>query len=333
MDARLISPTGDTLFSSQNVNGDSNPITLLEAGTYELVIDGGSNNAIGDFSFQMLDVAEAIALTANEEQMGARESNEVTLFTYEGTAGERILLNRLEDNSNQTFRVYNSANEQISVDGFNNTFSLETTGTYLVSVRQPTNSSEDYNFELLLPQTNITPLNVGELVNGNIASPGNQEAYTFTGSVGQKVVFDGLSSDDISMDARLISPTGDTIFSSQNVNGDSNPITLLEAGNYELVIDGGFNNAIGDFSFQMLDVADAIALTANEEQMGAREFNEVTLFTYEGTAGERILFNRLGNISNQDFTVYNSANQEIFDTVNDTFNLETTGTYLVSVNP
>ncbi|EHJ10225.1 hypothetical protein CWATWH0003_5022t6, partial [Crocosphaera watsonii WH 0003] len=327
MSASFISPSGDTLFSSQNVNGDSNPITLLEAGNYELVIDGGFNNAIGDFSFQMLDVADAIALTANEEQMGAREFNEVTLFTYEGTAGERILFNRLGNISNQDFTVYNSANQEI-FDTVNDTFNLETTGTYLVSVNPFNNSAEEYNFELLLPQTNITPLNIGEVVNGNIASPGNQEVYTFTGSVGQKVVFDGLSSDDINMNARLISPTGNTLLNSQNVNGDSNPITLLEAGTYELTINGGFNNATGDFSFQMLDVADATEITINEEEIGTLEGSSSLLFTFEGTAGERIFFNDLDDDFSESLTIYNAVNNFVASGLNSSFTPETSGTYL-----
>ncbi|WP_048322533.1 Ig-like domain-containing protein, partial [Crocosphaera watsonii] len=333
LDARLISPSGIQLFSRQNLDGDREPITLIEEGTYELIVDGGFGDATGDFSFQILDAQEAIYLTTNVEQTGNLEDNEITLFTFEGTAGERIFLNNIDADFGETFSIYDSGNNRVFSSSSSGILTLENTGTYLLTLNTSFSSLfNDYNFELLVTETNTNTLNIGEIVEGNIESPGNREVYTFTGSVGQRVVFDGLDRDG-SMSASFISPSGDTLFSFQNVNEDSNPITLLEAGTYELVIDGGFNNSIGDFSFQMLDVAEAIALTANEQQMGARESNELTLFTYEGTAGERILLNELEDSSNETFRVYNSANEQIsMDGFNDTFSLETTGTYLVSVN-
>ena len=66
-------------------------------------------------------------------------------------------------------------------------------GTYVVMVvGYSSTAAAPYSFRATAPPSNTSPLTLGETVNGNIAAPGQQNSYTFTGSAGQRLYFDSL---------------------------------------------------------------------------------------------------------------------------------------------
>ncbi|MDJ0844779.1 MAG: hypothetical protein QNJ08_11135 [Crocosphaera sp.] len=330
IDARLINPSGVNVFSNQNLGSDRHPITLTEAGTYQLIVNDRFNNTTGNFSFQLLDADIATPLTVATPTMGTIDGNSQSLFTFEGEAGQRIVFDNLDDDFSQFLRLYDSANQQTFVN-FNQPLILNSTDSYLVVLgnNNGNNTSEDYHFQVATPQTATEMLTFGEVVDGTLDSPGSEVIYTFDGSVGQRILFDGMSGDNFNIDARLVSPRGVNIFSNQNVNSDRHPITLTEAGTYQLIVDAD-NNATGNFSFQLLDDQSATELTANSPQMGTLEANGQSLFTFEGTAGQRVSFDNLDDDFSQYLTLYDSTNRRIFVSLNESITLDTTGTYLVT---
>ncbi|MDJ0843884.1 MAG: hypothetical protein QNJ08_06555 [Crocosphaera sp.] len=263
--------------------------------------------------------------------MGLLETNAQTLFTFEGTEGQEIVFNNLDDNFNQSVRLYNSANQSIS-SGFNRAITLDNTETYLATITNNNNAPEDFNFEVLLPKTTTEIINIGELVSDTIEVPGDDFIYTFDGNIDQRILFDGISDDTRNIDARLVSPSGVTLFSNQDVYRDRVPITLSEQGPYQIIVDGGITTT-GDFSFQLLDAEIATPLTVNTPEMGTIDANSQTLFTFEGEAGQQIFFRNLDDDLSQFVLLYNSANQLVsrssgFNTVT---TLNSTETYLVSL--
>ena len=333
----LISPSGQTLYSFQNVGSDRAPLTLTEAGTYQLEIDG-SGATTGDYSFRLLDGADATKLTLDTETTGTlAESNTTNLYTFDAEAGQRFNLDELSDpDSDVSYFIYDSANQSIVGTSSDLEFTIDDAGTYLLAARGSSTEAADYSFSfnLLTPETTTQELALGNVVSSNISESGEEDIYTFEGTVGQTVYFDGISSDSSVIYSRLISPSGQNVFNSNfhRVDSDRTPVTLTEAGTYQLEIDGN-RETTGDYSFRLLDVADATALTPDTETTGTLAVsNTSNLFTFDAQAGERFYFDELSDPDNDvSYTIYNSANQSITGTSSDVeFTIDNAGTYLLA---
>ena len=75
-------------------------------------------------------------------------------------------------------------------------------------------------------------LTIGETVEGSIDNVGDSIVYSFDGTVGQKLIYDGISGNS-AIDTRLISPSGENVFDfytktwdNLDVSDDLNPVTL-----------------------------------------------------------------------------------------------------------
>ena len=58
----------------------------------------------------------------------------------------------------------------------------------------PNYSSATYSFEAFQNVNPTATLTLGTEVTGTIANPGDEATYTFTGTAGQRLYFDGLAS-------------------------------------------------------------------------------------------------------------------------------------------
>ena len=65
----------------------------------------------------------------------------------------------------------------------------------------------------------VTSLTLGETITGSIVATGENEVYTFEGTAGQRLYFDGILAES-NIDARLVSPSGEELFRFQNTNSD-----------------------------------------------------------------------------------------------------------------
>lgn len=122
-----------------------------------------------------------------------------------------------------------------------------------------------------------------------IAEPGEQDVYTFTGTVGQRLYYDALDFDFDQVYVRLVSPSGLTVHI-MDVNSDQNagPFILTEAGQYSLIV-YATADLTADYQFRLLDLAAAPGLTLGttlNNQLGQR--TETDFFQFNGTAGQRV---------------------------------------------
>ena len=121
---------------------------------------------------------------------------------------------------------------------------------------------------------------------GSVAVAGEQDDYTFTGSTGQRVFFDGLQSSP-NITARLFSPSGNTVFTTA-VNANFGPLFLPETGTYRLNIDGT-GDAVGAYGFQVYDVASMPQPDANGDIVGALDLSlESGLFRIDAAADQTL---------------------------------------------
>ena len=98
-----------------------------------------------------------------------------------------------------------------------------------------------FNFEVfdnIHPNTTWTTLGNGVTVTGaTIVNPGDSQTYTFPGTAGQRIYYDGLASASTDLDAELTDPFGNILFNTVASSRDQGPYTLTYSGTYTLTID------------------------------------------------------------------------------------------------
>src|SRR5262249_53777664 len=95
-------------------------------------------------------------------------------------------------------------------------FTLPQTGQYTILVDErdygffrELDATGAYRFAVFeVPATTHDSLTIGQPVSGTIATPGQEKAYTFTGSVGQRLALDVVSLPNFNLGLRLLRPDG-----------------------------------------------------------------------------------------------------------------------------
>src|SRR5207245_2853528 len=139
-------------------------------------------------------------------------------------------------------------------------------GTYFLVLEGRRNAgagSASYTFNVVPDAVTSTPLTLGNTVNGNISVPGESDDYTFTLAGAARLAFDSLV-DSGTIQWSLTGPAGAVLVSNRSFQGsdsfDGDPILNLAAGSYVLTADG-VNDNTGSYSFRLLNLASATAVT------------------------------------------------------------------------
>jgi hypothetical protein len=195
--AFLIGPSGQNVSGFNNgSNSDSDtssPFILTETGQYRLVIDGNTDPS-GSYSFNLIDAGAAPVLT-----LGTTITNtlipgqESDFYRFTGTAGQRLYFDGISG-SGATFRLFNPVNTNVFNVGLtgDSEFTLANTGTYIVGIQGSSATDVNYSFRLLAPTFATTALTLGTPVSSTITDLGEEDTYTFTGTVGQRIYYDAL---------------------------------------------------------------------------------------------------------------------------------------------
>jgi RHS repeat-associated protein len=134
---------------------------------------------------------------------------------------------------------------------------------------------------------------LGTEVNGSIAKPGEQDEYTFAGTVGQGLYLDSLGSSS-NLTTKLISPSGTTVFDIPATN-DRNPFFLTETGTYRILVDAS-GAVTGNYSFRLLDLGRMPTLSPNTTLTGNLSSPQaVSLYRLNATAGQKFSFSLSGD--------------------------------------
>ena len=298
-----------------NTDRDRDPFTLIESGTYRLIVDGGFNNVNGDFSFQLLSLDAVPTLELDTTITDTLNPIESEVSQFSATAGQRLYLDNISnsDRFGAAWRIYNQGNGVVGSDSIGDDFevTLPTDGTYILIADSASSDPIDYSFQVVTAETQTTELTLGEAVAGTISDPGEIDRFTFAGNAGQRLVFDGLDADS-DFDAELFSPSGDRLFRN-DTDRDSNPITLIENGTYELIIDPS-DETTGDYSFNLFDVGTETELELDTAITGVLDPGiESQVFQFTGIEGQRLYFDSLANVSGANWLLYDPANQNLFN--------------------
>jgi hypothetical protein len=314
INARLLTPSGVTLWE-RNSDADVEPFTLVDAGTYSLVIDG-NGSATGPYKFRLLDASKLAVLpldTIVSDTLSPGISAKV--YRFEGTAGQHLYLDGLGANSGGSWYLYGPNNTLIANTSIGADFeiTLPLNGTYLLAA-WGANLGGPLPFSVQVLTSDLAPgsLALGSTVSGTVSEPGEQHLYTFAGTTGQRIYYDSLDSDSEQVYSRLIAPSGVLVWDFTNQSTDAGPVTLLENGLYTLLIDGNAATT-GDFRFRILDLAAAAPLVLGGTTTGTLSPANATLaYQIGGTAGQRLKFDNLSATLNQaNWRLIGPANQNI----------------------
>ncbi|NEO47936.1 MAG: hypothetical protein F6K55_28985, partial [Moorea sp. SIO4A3] len=311
IDIRVISPSGQqVLFDDTDDN--SQPFSLQETGTYQLIVDGNGDTT-GDYSFRLLDLASVTDLTFDTTIEGTLEpGTETDLFKFIGTANQTIFIDDLGSQSGGSYILYGPGNQFVDSRslGFNDEITLPGDGEYILAIQGfSSEQTLNYSFQVVTPDNTTEPLTLGETISSTITEPGEQDTFTFSGTPGQRLYFDGLSG-NFNIDIRVISPSGQQLLF-DDTDDNSQPFSLQETGTYQLIVDGN-GDTTGDYSFRLLDLASVTDLTFDTTIEGTLEpGTETDLFKFIGTANQTLSFEDLGSQSGGSVIIYGPGNQFI----------------------
>ncbi|HLH56555.1 MAG TPA: cadherin repeat domain-containing protein [Verrucomicrobiae bacterium] len=288
----LISPSG-AILENVNAAADFGPLTLPESGTYQLIFSGNSHNT-GPIVFQLLDVASQPALSLNADQSGTVAANATQIFQLSGTAGQHLYFqSKSVSTGGGYWSLLDPENNTVGGTGFSGDFqvTLPFTGQYLVLMGAASNpitySNQVNTFSFI---TNA--LTLGTMTTGNIQVPGTQLFYTFSGTAGQRLFYDSVSSAYLSVSVSLIGPSG-VLVAEGGAFGDLGPVTLPASGTYMLVLQPS-GHTTGLVPFQLLDIAAQPILPLNADFSGTLQPYTTTIYQFAGSLGQQVYFNGKG---------------------------------------
>jgi YD repeat-containing protein len=316
----LVAPDGSSVLQDYVQSGSFANVsiaTLDLAGTYTLRVQSSSSVSVGAYDFIEADLsaAPAIALTAGS---GTAESNQTlasgtatNVYRIDGAAGQRLYFQALTQSagpSDLAWELIGPGGNAIagtyyygslgSWSGFGATLSAD--GTYYLAVTgtNATNASVTYNFEVYADVDPTAPLTFGQEISGTIQDPGDEASYTFTGSVGQALFFQGQDATSNGLSVSLTAQNGVSVQSlSTYIFTYGTTFALPFSGTYTLTVSGNGGTGSYHFTVDDLSASTAIALTADavttESNQTLASGTATNFYRIDGTAGQRLYFQAL----------------------------------------
>jgi RHS repeat-associated protein len=336
--ARLYTASGLQI-TGLNADGDSAQFILDGDGPVTVLIQPNLANP-GDFAFRIWDAAAAPALPLTTAVSGSLPGGrELQLFTLNGTAGQTLLFDSLDDDGEGVvFRLLDSGGNQplyVNANANSSIFRLTESGTYYATIEANHAGAADYHFRLLDVPAVVQPLVLDADTSGVLATGRETVVYQFTGAVGQRLVYDALDSDNDAVNVRLVEPGGDDLVF-RNSDQDTAPFTLTRAGVYYLVIEGG-TAAGADYAFRLHDAANAPELAADSVTNGTLAVpRAMQLYRLTPGAAQYFVYDGLSAspVNSASAVLFGPANQQFASvTVAGDFNHTTqfAGQYLLAV--
>jgi len=302
----LVGPKGTVVSARNFTSTDSgslggSAIYDLVAGDYTLIIDGNAD-MVGNYSFRLLDIALATALTPGTDVSGQLSpANETDLYQFDVTAGERFYFDaKSYSGSYPYWRLLDPYGQWVfGPDGFSSDkepLTLAQTGAYTLLIEgyvYDAGATNNYSFTVQKVTDEQYPLTFGNTVTGSIAHVGQRAFYNFSLAEAKQLYFDALSNSNVNWS--LVGPRG-TVVSGRNFastdsgNFGGSAIYDLVAGDYTVIIDGNAD-MVGNYSFRVLDIAQATLVTPGTPVIGQfSPANETDLYQFDVTAGDQYVF-------------------------------------------
>lgn len=337
----LVGPSGE-LARRSFTSDQYQPVLDAVPGQYRLTVDGDSD-AIGAFAFQLWDLSAATVLTPGNALSGTLSpASQSNLYRFNATAGGRYYfdLQASDGTFNSSWQLFdplgNSVFQSYLSDVDTKVLSVPGSYTLVVEGSRFDSGSPTYTINVQPVLTaQPTALTLNGIVSGRIDVTGEQKKFTFSLSERKSLYLDSLT-DSNSLNWSLIGPSGELASRTFNSSDQFQPLMDAPPGLYELTVDGN-GDAIGDFSFRLLDIASASSITPGSVVNGElNPISETNLYRFDAVAGDRFFFDVLTNEGafNARWRLFDPAGFVMFDSGLgdvDTQSLSLTGRYTIAV--
>jgi hypothetical protein len=288
------------------------PFTLLESGTFTLVIDGNGAGT-GAYGFQLLDLSSQPALPINSPVTKSLDVYATQMYQFSGTAGQHLYFAGQGGNPNGSWYLYDPNNAYVSGSGLGSDFelTLPISGSYalVLTSSSPAPGNETFQVNDFTYFTNAYTL--GTPLFDSITRPGERRFYTFQGTLGQRLIYNALTNDPPSpsiISVQMLNPQGVAEGPlGGRFSNNHGPFTLQGSGTYTIAVDGNASS-IGTFGFQLLDVSAQPVLQLNTSVTNQLGIFPMEAYQYTGTAGQHLYFRGFPNNASGVWTLYDPNN-------------------------
>jgi hypothetical protein len=280
----------------------TDPVGLtLAPGSYQFIVTDNGNQTAG-YTFRLLDLGAGTPLTlgadtpisldpADGTQAYAIAANAGDVLHLSVTGGNNVSL-RLIDSTGRVISYLPNANLGIT------TPTLALTGSYTLLIEGYIDAGSGAQGLTLRADKVVNPVTattLGAQVETVVATPGQQQVYTFTVATPRNVLIDPLGYDSrfywtlTYPDGTRVTRLFNQSLSTTNYN-DPNPMLQLGAGQYTLAI-GANQNATGTASVRIVDATAAPAITPGVPISGSlAPVGQANVFQLNGQAGDIFYF-------------------------------------------
>ncbi|MFY8200514.1 MAG: hypothetical protein ACOVLE_07585, partial [Pirellula staleyi] len=340
----MAAPNGSTVFNDALMR-DLNTTTLPASGTYTITVDGTAES-VGRFQFQLRNVPNPTTTAIAIEDMvtgGTTVPDQKQRFTFNATAGQKIFFDVQNTNIfGFNWRVDTPNGTNLFTDDQMRDFepiTMPATGKYTITVDGTDEFVGSFQFQLRnVPGPTTTQFNIGDVVDGAIAIPGQFAIYKFNGTSGQRLFFDVQNTNIFNFNWNVVTPNGATLFSDGFMR-DKDPLILPETGSYTMTIDAP-GDVVDAFHFQLINLPFVAPNPILLDQVVSGRISlpgEVDQYTFSGQAGQLVYFDvQEGSLFDLSWTLRNANGNVVFTDSffrdRPTSALPTTGTYALTID-
>ncbi len=330
----LVAPNGTTVVT-RNIEVDFTA-DITQTGQYALVFSGNGSQASVQATFRATLTTPGVVAPSGfgTTQTLSILAGQSATYQFTSPAGRVAYLDSL-NTANQNLRVElrdPSGVTLVSTNDFTDQgpITLPSAGTYSV-VLTGSSPSQTGNYKFRVLDLNSAPALTFDTLNEGTTGPFEAAAYQFTSAVGDEYVYNGVDTDFDNVLALVVLQSG--VRAAQlNADGESRIGPINEAGTSFVVLQNN-QNASPDYRFRLLETGHAPTLTLGAETTGTFPVGTETIqYQFQGTAGERVLYDGLeGDVDNVSATLLGPGNSILFS-LNADFQtaptvLTATGTY------
>jgi len=306
-----------------SIGGNRLDFQLNASGTWTIVIDDLGSSVATTYSMTLLDLSSTLTSGSDSDggpiassQILTGNTNTVSdldAYTFTGTVGDRVVFNAVPTNSNPYYTLvylyppgggtYVAASSGGRLD-----YQLLLSGTYTAVVQdQSLAHTGAFSVSLLNvtagPLTSVSDTDGGAIASGSIktgtiSGPGDLDAFTFSGTVGDHVLLADLTTGgSLNTNVSLYPPGGGpsiTVTSADRVDA-----TLTSTGTWTIVLEDYTDTAPGSYSLSLMDLSSTLtsgsdpdggAIASNQTLSGTTSVvGDFDAYTFGGTIGNRIV--------------------------------------------
>jgi RHS repeat-associated protein len=323
LDPNLEPLSSNDLLSSGPL-GSTLSVTLPMTGTYYLVIHGGAANT---FTFTVAPVADTPVTASgfNVVHSGTYNANSSSALTYNASAGMPIYFDVTGANTGSLSLTFTSPDNAFTYF-FSSSFGAFSQGPIILpesgAWKLNFNNSgagtvaSAYNFDLINVAA-APALALGSSTAGKLSPGLSANFYQFTGTVGQRLVFDSqlAPTGSAALRMELIAPDQSTTsLASDPVQPKGGPFTLAQSGTYYLAVIGTQAVSSASYAFRLSDASHLAALPIGAPVTGSiNPSSESVAYMFTGNVGQVIDFHDISVSAKgvATWTVYAPDNSEV----------------------